>query len=220
MTIPNAAAFPDLDAGSLKQIIEKSGSDDLKKKVNEKGGIDDEIVQYALTNPKELGMVPEKDNVAVAASDGDPDLLPFDDDEVKGGSGIFGGGPSYADKAKPDMQQNLREARLIMKSLEEMKKDDLQYGDGVDYAITRAIGEIREKEGMISKCLTRGRGAADDTYRSMSVDPWDKGAVMQFVSEVGRDVLKIGERAGLDMVVSDMRAGRLFTQKYREDEDS
>jgi hypothetical protein len=43
---------------------------------------------------------------------------------------------------------------------------------------------------------------------------------MQFVSEVGRDVLKIGERAGLDMVVSDMRAGRLFTQKYREDEDS
>lgn len=58
-------------------------------------------------------------------------------------------------------------------------------------------------------CLRRGKGAADEAYKSQGIDPKDDNAVSAFVASIGKEVMTLAMNCGLEIEVSEKRAARL-----------
>ncbi|MEW6280344.1 MAG: hypothetical protein AB1758_17070 [Candidatus Eremiobacterota bacterium] len=218
--------------------MQTSGSEQLKRMLADNRMSDEELVQYVMEHPEELqgprgqGTAfafavagSSKASAASSASsassaapgdsfsaseeddEGDSDLKPFSQDETMAAPSMCAmGGVSSADKAKPEMQQNLKECKAIAKALSEVQSQD---EGGSSSEVSAAISELRSKEQIIRSCLKRGKGAANDAYQSQGVDPKDDGAVSAFVARIGKEVIDLGTKCGLEIEVSDKRAGRL-----------
>ncbi|MCE7869848.1 hypothetical protein DYH09_05655 [bacterium CPR1] len=222
----------------LRLLIQSSGSEQLKKMVSEGQVSDDELVQFVMEHPEELQGPRGQGSAfafAVAGStkasatssassassaapgdsfsgseeddEGDSDLKPFSQDETMAAPSMCAmGGVSSADKAKPEMQQNLKECKAISKALSELQSQDEESGSS---GLSAAVAELRSKEQIIRSCLKRGKGAANDSYQSQGVDPKDEASVSSFVARIGKEVIDIGTKCGLEIEVSEKRASRL-----------
>lgn len=135
----------------------------------------------------------------------DPDLKEFDENETMAApTGCSMGDVSAADKAKPEMQQNLREVKAVKTALNDMAKDDSENTE-----LPGAVSQLQQKETIIRSLLKRGKKAADANYRAQGVDPMDMNSVASFSSKIGKEVLELGAKNGLDIQVSSKRAERL-----------
>ncbi len=229
---------PNEQAQYLRLLIQSSGSDQLKKMVSENQLSDDELVQFVMEHPEELqgprgqgsafafavagsskasatssassaSSAAPGDSFSASEEDdeGDSDLKPFSQDETMAAPSMCAmGGVSSADKAKPEMQQNLKECKAISKALSELQSQDEESGSS---GLSAAVAELRSKEQIIRSCLKRGKGSANDSYQSQGVDPKDEAAVSSFVARIGKEVIDIGMKCGLEIEVSEKRASRL-----------
>ncbi|GMU54075.1 MAG: hypothetical protein AMXMBFR33_32210 [Candidatus Xenobia bacterium] len=229
---------PSEQAQYLRLLIQSSGSEQLKKMVSENQLGDDELVQFIMEHPEELqgprgqgsafafavagsskasatssassaSSAAPGDSFSASEEDdeGDSDLKPFSQDETMAAPSMCAmGGVSSADKAKPEMQQNLKECKAISKALSELQSQDEESGSS---GLSAAVAELRSKEQIIRSCLKRGKGAANDSYQSQGVDPKDEAAVSSFVARIGKEVIDIGMKCGLEIEVSEKRASRL-----------
>lgn len=135
----------------------------------------------------------------------DFDLIPFTSDEIMANPSMCAmGGASNCDRAKPEMQQNLKECKMIKLALSDMASED-----SGNYPLSMALGRLGELEQIIRGCLKRGQKAADSAYKAQGVNPEDEQAVSDFVAKIGKEVLEIGKKHGLEIEVSEDRAQRL-----------
>lgn len=238
MSIVGAGPAPGLggeQAQYLQLLIQQAGSAPLKKMLAQGSMTQAEMVQFLLENPDQLeglqgqGMslslsasisaaAPSESSSAAMSgeleSDGDADLKEFSQDETMAAPSMCAmGGVSSADKAKPEMQQNLKEVKAISAAVSEMMKGE----DGSDNWLMMVLMQLKGKEQIIRSCLRRGKGGADGAYQSQGADPKDDSAVSAFVARIGKEVITLGISVGLDIEVSEKRAARLENRKSGAD---
>jgi hypothetical protein len=144
----------------------------------------------------------EAGGAAGVGEDGDADLAEFDDDETMAApTGCSMAGASAADKAKPLMQDNLREVKAVKQTLEAMAQADPE-----NTQATAASNQLEQQEQLIRSCLKRGKKNADASYQAHGIDPKNDSDVCSFVDKIGNEVLKIGSDNGLDIQMSAKRS--------------
>ena len=210
----------------LQALVLQAGSPQARQMLSSGSMSSADMIKFLMENPDQLGglqgqgmdlslaaslsaAAPSSESSASAAeseSDGDSDLKEFSQDETMAAPSMCAmGGVSSADKAKPEMQQNLKEVKAISAAVSEMMKGE----DGADHWMSMVLMQLRGKEQIMRSCLRRGKGAADEAYKSQGIDPKDDSAVSAFVARIGKEVITLAINCGLDIEVSEKRAARL-----------
>lgn len=209
----------------LAALVQQAGTPQAKRMMTSGSMSSAQMIAFLMENPDQLeglqgqGMnlslaaslsaaAPSSESSAAAAdyqSDSDADLKEFSQDETMAAPSMCAmGGVSSADKAKPEMQQNLKEVKAISAALSEMMSED-----GGNNWYSMVLMQLRSKEQIMRSCLRRGKGAADEAYKSQGIDPKDDGAVSAFVASIGKEVITLAMNCGLEIEVSEKRAARL-----------